>query len=423
MLSTDVENVTGRLTDSPFYAVNLNEGGRTLILKKLPYDVQRRDLEELVSEVEGVISISLFPSCLISENYSKLMICAGECSEIADISPDSLDQVISECYTRLRGPYGALYPLQTAWIEFDSRENCEKAELAIEKAPIRDLCTAHPMKVVEHPAVMRKVRICSFDASNIRAKDYVLLSRLIVKLDREFNVHEHTKTSGIVPMEIIADVPPAEGASTAPEPMSIVDAQASQPSVQVKVAEDESETGDSNEVKASDDEEQDKNQTLLNMAVDNPFLKTIENISSTTLKLDLMILYLRAVHAMDFYSGVICWNPRELFETCGALTIRLNQTNDLVVVPDELLLNNAAEKAFRKRLSMILSTDFTHWMHPVGQTLLKQHYFCRSMKNTQYSSICGPDSVPRKQCLWIQRNTDARFAKKPSRVPNSCISI
>eukprot|EP01057_Protomagalhaensia_wolfi_P005622 Protomagalhaensia_wolfi_Nauph_80__5621@NODE_643_length_2170_cov_21_211168_g480_i0_p1_GENE_NODE_643_length_2170_cov_21_211168_g480_i0NODE_643_length_2170_cov_21_211168_g480_i0_p1_ORF_typecomplete_len640_score119_19ARS2/PF04959_13/2e18DUF3546/PF12066_8/5e09zfBED/PF02892_15/0_0041GSH_synthase/PF03199_15/1_6e04GSH_synthase/PF03199_15/0_034GSH_synthase/PF03199_15/1_2e04DUF4764/PF15961_5/1_8e04DUF4764/PF15961_5/0_27_NODE_643_length_2170_cov_21_211168_g480_i02502145 len=314
---------------SPLFGSNPNLEGKTLILKKLPGTLIKADLAEAIQDVVGMTGLSLIPSCLSLEHQRALLAQANkEPKDCTEQELQDLEHAVADCYIKSKP---LMIPLLTAWLEFDTAEHCSAAELALEKRPIKDICTISPLRIV--PQTTAPIRVCSIFPNSRLAKDYEQLVSLILQLDKEFNVW-----SGTWP-----------------------------PQGKMEDAGDE----------MKDDKAEEKEEVAMKDVTDvdaptriegHPFLKAIESLPLPK-RHDLSVLYLRRVHLMDFYSAKSCWSERELFETCGAVTVRLTTDDTEVTVIDDpsqdYMLQSEDLTRFEKKIQSILAINWGHWRVPI----------------------------------------------------------
>eukprot|EP01053_Blabericola_migrator_P000226 Blabericola_migrator_1__225@NODE_1059_length_5568_cov_147_504272_g725_i1_p2_GENE_NODE_1059_length_5568_cov_147_504272_g725_i1NODE_1059_length_5568_cov_147_504272_g725_i1_p2_ORF_typecomplete_len648_score127_00ARS2/PF04959_13/7e18DUF3546/PF12066_8/1_1e07cSKI_SMAD_bind/PF08782_10/2_6e03cSKI_SMAD_bind/PF08782_10/0_21DUF629/PF04780_12/7_5e03DUF629/PF04780_12/0_17GSH_synthase/PF03199_15/0_41GSH_synthase/PF03199_15/7_8e03DUF4764/PF15961_5/0_27zfBED/PF02892_15/0_6DUF4187/PF13821_6/0_59_NODE_1059_length_ len=325
------EASTVDVTESPFFGFNPNKDGRTLIVRKLPGTLTREELHDVLKDIPGLVCLTLMPSCLSLENQRALLAQSRkdlkDCSE-AEIA--ALEHAAADCYIKSK-PF--MMPLLTAWLEFDTSENCAAAELALEKRPVKDICVLSPLRV--RPTREAPVRVCSICPQSRIAKDLETVVALILALDKDFQVWK-------------GDWPPAGKA--------------------------EESMGDTKDDKA---EEKGEKAEMVEDITDldphtgaetHPLLQRLTPYSDLK-KLDICLLYLRRVHYMDYYSAKSCWTERELFETCGAVTVRLSSdTSDVVVIEDpavEFIVQQQDLDQFDKKIKSLLAINWAHWRLPV----------------------------------------------------------
>ncbi|EZG55389.1 arsenite-resistance protein 2 [Gregarina niphandrodes] len=342
---------------------------RTLVLKKLPPDVTLQMLEELCAGTPGFLGATLIPSCLTDEHRGPLLLQASkDTQDCTDVEQAAIQHSLSECYVRAKG--GALFPLLTGWLEFDSEESCAAAELSLDQKPIGDMSTAKPLKLrADRP---RRINIASVAPTERLARELDLARNLISKLDADFAVYSEDPIDGSMSAELKEDE---------------------------KADEDD---------KADEDEEKREHTAQRPTAV-NLFLKSIESIPESR-ALDICMLYLRYVHLADLYCGRICWTPRELLETCGPGTFRLefNAESEVELIENEGYLTTVEDSVlFDKRIDELqhlpfgdIKTEVTadhplfqsHWLEFAEENTLRvddEKYRCGICKKL----FKGPDYV------------------------------
>eukprot|EP01054_Gregarina_sp_Poly1_P008597 Gregarina_sp_Poly_1__8596@NODE_50_length_17596_cov_118_903303_g43_i0_p2_GENE_NODE_50_length_17596_cov_118_903303_g43_i0NODE_50_length_17596_cov_118_903303_g43_i0_p2_ORF_typecomplete_len659_score118_94ARS2/PF04959_13/6e03ARS2/PF04959_13/5_9e19DUF3546/PF12066_8/2_5e09DUF3546/PF12066_8/1_6e04DUF4187/PF13821_6/0_013DUF629/PF04780_12/0_18zfBED/PF02892_15/0_6DUF4764/PF15961_5/3_5e03DUF4764/PF15961_5/0_44_NODE_50_length_17596_cov_118_903303_g43_i040766052 len=324
------------VTRAPWFGLNPNRSATTLVLRKLPGSLTRAEVVEACKDVQGLNSVSILPSCLVHENQRALLVQSRkesrDCSE-AELA--GLERAMTECYVKSKGAF--MIPLQTAWLEFDSEENCSAAEMLLEKRAIKDICVLSPFKIL--PKASAPVFVCSLSTESRIPADLQQTQALIMRLDKEFSVW------GL-------QWPPQEKLEERMEDKA------------------EEKTDDKNDDKAEkaamDDKMEDEVKELIPTPehLSHPFLKVITHLPPDK-RLDLQLLYLRRVHFMDYYAGKFCWSERELFETCGAATIRLaSGVSDVVVIDDpsaEFITTPEDLARFDKKIQSLLGVNFAHW--------------------------------------------------------------
>eukprot|EP01055_Gregarina_sp_Pseudo9_P000089 Gregarina_sp_Pseudo_9__88@NODE_105_length_4255_cov_23_264231_g97_i0_p2_GENE_NODE_105_length_4255_cov_23_264231_g97_i0NODE_105_length_4255_cov_23_264231_g97_i0_p2_ORF_typecomplete_len662_score159_35ARS2/PF04959_13/2_8e18DUF3546/PF12066_8/7_4e10GSH_synthase/PF03199_15/0_21DUF629/PF04780_12/0_31zfBED/PF02892_15/0_91_NODE_105_length_4255_cov_23_264231_g97_i022034188 len=329
------ETLTEDVTQSPFYGVNPNKYGRSLVLRKLPGTLTRADIVDACGDAQGLTSVTLIPSCLTTDNQKALLVQSrkesGDCSE-AELA--NLERAVTDCYVKSKG--SLMIPLQTAWLEFDTEENCAAAELALEKRPVKDFCTLSPFKI--HPKTAAPIRVCSLSTQTRTTTDFEQVSSLILRLDREFS---------------------AWGLQWPPHQKM---------EERMDKQEEKKDKGDGKpDDVMGDDDVQELGSTAQDTEA-HPLLKAIAALPVEK-KLDICLLYLRRIHFMDYYSAKFCWTERELFETSGAATIRLaSDVSDVVVIDDpsaEYLLQSEDSARFDKKIQSLLGINWVHWRTPI----------------------------------------------------------
>eukprot|EP01056_Protomagalhaensia_sp_Gyna25_P002420 Protomagalhaensia_sp_Gyna_25__2419@NODE_2347_length_1136_cov_66_045579_g1945_i0_p1_GENE_NODE_2347_length_1136_cov_66_045579_g1945_i0NODE_2347_length_1136_cov_66_045579_g1945_i0_p1_ORF_typecomplete_len337_score46_56DUF3546/PF12066_8/1_1e08_NODE_2347_length_1136_cov_66_045579_g1945_i0771087 len=166
------------VTEAPFFGTNPNKDARTLLLRKLPGTLTRAEILETVQDVEGLVSLTVMPSCLSLENQRGLLAQARkDTKDCSEAELQALDHAVAECYIKSKP---LMIPLLTAWLEYDSVEHCAAAELALEKRPINDVCTLSPLRV--KPTNAAPIRVCSIATCCRTATDLELVNSLIMYL-------------------------------------------------------------------------------------------------------------------------------------------------------------------------------------------------------------------------------------------------
>lgn len=347
------ESTNEDVTQAPLYGLNPNKEGHCLVLRKLPGTLTRADIVEACRDVQGLISVTLIPSCLTMDNQKALLVQSRkesrDCSE-AELA--NLERAVTDCYVRSKGSF--MIPLQTAWLEFDTAENCSAAELSLEKRAVKDICTLSPFKILSR--VSAPVRVCALTTEGRASVDLDQVIQLILRLDKEFSVWGSQWPAQ-----------PQQKASMEDHPQVDNKVEKSDKDEKDDKVDDKEETGFKGDDTMGDDDVQELG-TISPASESHAFLSAIASLPLDK-KLDLCLLYLRRVHFLDYYAAKFCWTERELFETCGAATIRLaSDLADVVVIDDpsaEYILQPDDLNRFDKRIHSMLTVNWGHWSTPI----------------------------------------------------------
>lgn len=189
----DMGAIKGGISDptaSPFFGRNLNEGENILILKKLPGDITSGDIRETCSDIEGLKNVVVLPTCLTDQNDDILMVQAAKNgSDCSEQELNKIEEAMSQCYVKGRGPNSPLLPLQTAWLEFASKEQCDEAEKLLERRAVSGLCTLHPLKLQKSGPVTRRLKVAALNSSLSLLEDLHATEELILNLDKSFHTY------------------------------------------------------------------------------------------------------------------------------------------------------------------------------------------------------------------------------------------